>query len=232
MADDERHMTPTHHLFFSAALAHIRQDIAAYINHMSYQRIVDIGCGTGAQLALLYGPSRDLYGLDQSLNMIEQAQKTLPETVELHHLDGRETPFSEKFFDCSILSLTLHDKHPADIELLFANTIRMTKDTGAIIIVDLGTFTIAPMSALAGKIIIPLIERRAGKRHYQNYTRWMRAGGLQSFLTRTGLRVDIISTRLFQTLLCCTINLNLAENQRKNSFELFNKTLSNTYEPP
>ncbi|THB71266.1 MAG: class I SAM-dependent methyltransferase [Desulfobulbaceae bacterium] len=226
MEDAYKNSARYYELLLSPALRQTRGDIVTYINHMSHERIIDMGCGTGVQLADLYSPSRELHGIDNSMSMLEQARRNLPDDVKLHYLDARQESFSDDYFDCSILSLTLHDKHPTDIQLIFLNAAKITKSTGSIVIADYCDFDLSPMSFLVGKLFIPLLEKLAGDEHYQNYKRWMQAGGLQSFLTHDDLRVDIISTRLFQTLLCCAVTSKQLANRNRSYFELLNKTFS------
>ncbi len=205
MNDDYRGIAKLYDLLFSAALKQLREDIRTYIFHKNYQRIVDICCGTGEQLHYLFRPDMKLCGIDSSLAMLEQARKRCARPIEFHLLDAEQEAFSPNSFDCAILSLALHEKHPAAAQTIFRNCYRLLKDRGALVIADFNTPSRGVLGTLIGRCLIPLIERCGGTDHYRYYSQWSETGGLEAFLNRQNLAAEIISRPLRGNLLCCAV---------------------------
>lgn len=62
-------------------------------------RLLEIGCGTGLFLEILYAMGFDVTGLDASPDMVEAARKRLGKRAEIQVGDGELTPFSDNEFD-------------------------------------------------------------------------------------------------------------------------------------
>lgn len=61
-------------------------------------RVLDAGCGTGRDLALMIASGVESTGLDLSLNMLKQARRVAP-AATLAHGDLRCLPFGDQSFD-------------------------------------------------------------------------------------------------------------------------------------
>jgi len=80
------------------------------------QRVLEIGCGTGANLWFLAKEGFQTFGLDGSRIAIEQARLRLQEeqvSAELQVGDAMQLPYDNVFFDLII-----------DVECLYANTMK------------------------------------------------------------------------------------------------------------
>ncbi|WP_295578778.1 class I SAM-dependent methyltransferase [uncultured Oscillibacter sp.] len=71
------------------------------IIHAWGDRVLDLGCGTGALLAqvLSEDPGRRVTGLDLSEKMLEQARARLGDRAELVRGDSEHLPFPDRSFD-------------------------------------------------------------------------------------------------------------------------------------
>jgi ubiquinone/menaquinone biosynthesis C-methylase UbiE len=60
--------------------------------------ILDVGCGTGALLALAHANGLECFGIDTSLGMLGQAKRKMPR-VNLHKASFYAIPYADKSFD-------------------------------------------------------------------------------------------------------------------------------------
>jgi len=71
------------------------------------QRVLEVGCGTGAHLAVFLKEGLDVTGVDISPHMLRVARQRLGKGVRLCLGDTENLPFREKTFDCVALITTL-----------------------------------------------------------------------------------------------------------------------------
>lgn len=98
--------------------------------------IADLGCGNGVLLSHLVSAERQLIGVDQSAQMLEEARHrfgTAKADLRLGALP--HLPMKENEADAVVLSLVLH--HLADPEQVFPEVQRVLKRHGQLIITDL-----------------------------------------------------------------------------------------------
>ena len=103
-----------------------------------FNRIVDLGTGTGRMLALLGDRARDVEGLDLSHQMLQLARAKLSEAgvshARLRQGDATATPFDTASADIVIVHQVLH--YLEDPERLLAEASRILMPGGRLIIVD------------------------------------------------------------------------------------------------
>ena len=225
MNDDYQRIARVYDLFLSTALKHLRQDIRTYIFHKEYQRVVDICCGTGQLLHELSRTGMHLCGIDSSLAMLEQARKVCSDEVDLHLLDAEQDCFAANSFDCAILSLALHEKHPSSAQTIYSNCYRLLREQGALIIADFNPPASGILGSFLERCLIPLIEKCAGADHYMNYSQWVDNGGLEKFLSRLNVAAEIISQPLHGNLLCCAVIKNDYSKITQQNFALLDLNL-------
>ena len=152
--------------------------------------ILDIGCGTGSQLALYRRTGCKLYGVDRSPAMLAVACRKLGETAELHLEDASHMSFPSQMFDLVSALLVLHEM-PAPLRpAVLAECKRVAKADGRIMIIDyhLGPYPF-PMG-YTWRLMRRLIEISAGRRHYANYCDFRMRGGLEPLIDGAHLSVD------------------------------------------
>ncbi|MBT8330030.1 MAG: class I SAM-dependent methyltransferase [Desulfofustis sp.] len=182
-----------------------RTDIRTLIQHRGHRRVLDICCGTGDQLRLLESGTLELAGIDNSEAMLARARKNCGEHTTLELADATQLDFPAGHFDCAILSFALHDKHPTQRDLIFSNARKVVAQGGSLIVTDYSKDPSGFKGFLLGDILIPVVERLAGRDHYLNYLSWQRNGGIEAFLQQRSDSVDIISRRFGGSVFCCAV---------------------------
>jgi len=153
-------------------------------------KVIDVCCGTGAQV-LEYG-SRGIVatGIDISPSMLKIAtrnkmrQKAVNVSFQL--ADAAKLPFPNGYFDYASISLGLHDKGKPTRYKIISEMKRVVKQNGALILIDFHVTlpkNIWGMSARA-------IEFLAGWSNYQSFKDYLANGGLEDILKNHGLREE------------------------------------------
>ncbi|MBU4242924.1 MAG: methyltransferase domain-containing protein, partial [Proteobacteria bacterium] len=70
-------------------------------------KLLELGCGTGLILEMLYQMGFDVTGLDNSPEMIMAARRRLGNRAELHLGNGELTPYADNEFDYALIWATL-----------------------------------------------------------------------------------------------------------------------------
>jgi len=101
-------------------------------------RMVELGCGEGLFLAKLAtaNPRADLYGLDLSEDLLEQAKTRLTGHLNMHLSPGNalRTDFPDAFFDhCFCLNVIINLPGLSSVEQLFSEVHRILKPGGTFI---------------------------------------------------------------------------------------------------
>ena len=81
------------------------------------KKILDVGCGTGADLELYHRAGCHIHGVDLSPAMLEVARRKFSESAEFHLCDAAGMPFEDGYFDLVLSTYTLHemDHHQVSI---------------------------------------------------------------------------------------------------------------------
>src|SRR5665811_1048898 len=95
--DRYRRITPVYSRVFDRLNAPLHSLIRTKYPAPPGSRILDVGCGTGAQLAGYLGDGRELFGVDLSPSMLDQARRRLAE-AHLHLGSAADLPFDDGFF--------------------------------------------------------------------------------------------------------------------------------------
>lgn len=224
-SDEYKSSAPFYDRILAPLLKPLRTDISTYIQYRRYKNVIDVCCGTGDQLQMLEHDSMNLVGVDNSDSMLEHARKRCSDNVTFHHLDAEQMQPPDEPFDCALLVFSLHEKHATIRDRVFSNARRMVRQGGSLIIADYSAQYEGLKGTLIGNLLIPIIERGAGKTHFRNYTDWKENGGLEGFLDRRRLPVDIISRPYGGTVLCCAVTINDDWQEFSKHIALLNKSL-------
>ncbi|MFW6370764.1 MAG: class I SAM-dependent methyltransferase [Bacteroidota bacterium] len=146
------------------------------------QTVLDIACGTGAQLFESAAVISMAVGFDYSESMINRAQK-IKQQKNIDHLEfilhdaTEEWPFYDYQFDVAVLSLALHQFSPKSYFVILNEMKRVATRQ---IFVDYA-IPLPDNYAGLGSIVA---EFFAGREHYKHFRQYGRLGGLHQILTR------------------------------------------------
>ena len=101
-----------------------------------FDAVLDVGCGTGAVLALLHEkyPDRRYVGLDLTPEMIEVARTKVAPGMEFVVGDAENLPFDEASFDAVLCSHSFH--HYPNPAAFLAGALRVLRPGGRLILRD------------------------------------------------------------------------------------------------
>ena len=151
--------------------------------------VLDVGCGTGRLLETYVDAGATCSGIDMSDAMLAEATKLLGDGAELCIGDATAMPYADDSFDLATCSLMIHELDPDIQRDVLSEMGRVAKQSGRLLVVD---YRIGSLR-LKGRMLrgfSTVAERFAGSTHYANWRRYMRAGGLPSLLSDSGLEVD------------------------------------------
>ena len=171
------------------------------------ENVIDIACGTGAQVFEMAKKANKVVGIDFSESMIIQANKTAIKCkcknvnfviADATHLTG----FSENEFDVSTISLALHQFLP---ELYSPILNEMKRVAKKLIVVDYAIPLPKNYAGLGSRFA----EFLAGGEHNRNFKQYYLQGGLNSILTKNNLQIDYsekFGNGAFQLVVCSVNN--------------------------
>ena len=153
-------------------------------------RVLDVGCGTGADLQRYSQAGCDVYGADLSPAMLEVAQKKLGDSAELRLCDAAQMSFPENFFDLVLSTFTLHEmpweKRPSAVREIT----RVVKRDGRLLLTDFHPGPYRFPDGWSGRALILLLELMAGREHFDNGRDFLRRGGLQGLIGPCSLETE------------------------------------------
>ena len=111
------------------------------IQKHQFKTWLDVGCGTGALLAVIREQRKDvqLFGIDLSEEMIKVARAKLGEKADLRVSDSERLPFEDRKFDLITCTFSFHH-YPHPVEALIEMK-RVLSQGGVLIIADPLLFT-------------------------------------------------------------------------------------------
>ena len=127
-------------------------------------RLLDVGCGTGALLYAfsLASPEAELVGIDLSAEMLEVARAKLGSSIELRQGRAESLPFDDESFDLVVSTSVLHYLRRPEAGLAEAR--RVLKPGGAVVVTDWCD------DYLACRLFDPIL-RVLNRAHFRTYGR-------------------------------------------------------------
>jgi ubiquinone/menaquinone biosynthesis C-methylase UbiE len=180
MSDDYSFTSIIYDPLLYPALRGIRKVVTKELYPHQNKKIIDLCCGTGNQLKILEKNGfTDLHGLDLSPDMLRVAKKGNHQ-FSIYERDATKTEFESDSFDLVILSFAIHEKERHIHEQMVAEAHRILKKGGILLVVD---YIFDKSTLLIAKWGVTIIERLAGKEHYDNFRSYLKNGGLLSILS-------------------------------------------------
>jgi len=167
----------------------VRKRIGELSGVRAGDRVLDVCCGTGAQVLEFGRQGTEAAGIDISPNMLKIATRNMrQQAVAASFLlaDAEHLPFMADCFDCATISLALHDKEDAARRRIIAEMKRVVRPGGALILVDYQV----PLPLNVWGALVRVIEFLAGGRHYRGFRGYTSRGGLEGLLEAHAVRVE------------------------------------------
>lgn len=185
--------------FIGSALKKSRMWVSRYIRNQDFFPVLDLCCGTGAQIRLLGKKREGVYGVDLDFNMLQYAS-TQHRGYSFVCGNAQSLPFGPDSFRSVILSYAVHEKDLSFRYKMIQDVLRVLIPEGKIIFIDYEI----PRNFISriGRMATFIIERTAGKKHFQNSQEFLSHGGLRGFIYRSGLKelfsipLDLGSSRI------------------------------------
>lgn len=191
--------------FIDPVLQKTRKRIALEIRQD--ETVIDVACGTGAQVFAYSPRASKAVGVDLSESMIEWAKNNAAKNgfSNTHFYVSNATnlkQFKENEFDVATMSLALHQFEP---ELHSKILQEMKRIAGKIILFDYAV----PLPKNYVGYGSQFAEFFAGKEHHANFKKFYNRGGLNQILPQNKLKIEkssLIGKNAFQLALCNVIN--------------------------
>lgn len=172
--------------FIDPLLKGMRDKVATHISND--ETVIDIACGTGAQVFTLAEKAKRIVGVDLSESMIKYASKQSKvrrvKNVEFVVADVTKLlPFADNEFDVATMSLALHQFPPAVYEPILKEMKRVAQ---RIIVVD---YAVPLPNNIMGKAS-KIIEFLAGREHNRCFKKYYKAGGLETILAQNDIIIN------------------------------------------
>ena len=101
------------------------------------ENVLDIGIGTGNFIAEYIEDAKNVYGVDISTKMLEEAKKKFP-SIKVETGDFNNIPFESDYFDLITSSFVFHEVPLSKREDAFKEVSRLLKQGGTLNLLDIG----------------------------------------------------------------------------------------------
>lgn len=152
--------------------------------------VLDVGCGTGLQLAGYQQARCQVSGIDASPAMLTVARRRLGDNASLQLGDATRLPYPDQAFDLVVASTVLHEMSPAARAATLGEIRRVLRPDGRILLTDFEAGPVRPGRGWITKGIITASEAAAGRTHRRNYRHFIAHGGLPPLLSAQGFSVE------------------------------------------
>ena len=180
--------------FYDAGVEPFNASLRKYVLRVARpekgMKVLEVGCGTGTNLALFAEAGCEVAGIDLSASMIGLARKKLGDRADLREGDASEMPFEDGSFDLVLAFLTLHEMPVEMRGPVVREMARVARDDGRLLFIDfhMGPYRF-PKGWFYRGVIVP-IEIGAGLEHFRNHRDFLGRGGLPELIAGNGLGVE------------------------------------------
>lgn len=189
MADEYQWIAPRYDLLIDPFNRALRSIGLSLFQPAQGARVLEVGCGTGAQLAFYQTRGYRVAGIDLSAAMLRVAHGRLDGRTRICRGDAVRLPYPEDSFDLVLATLVLHEMEPVARLAALADMARVLTRKGHIGLIDYHPRPKQSMKGFLAAAFVRGIERVAGRRHYANYRHFLRDGGVPSLAVRQGLSI-------------------------------------------
>ena len=151
-------------------------------------QILDVCCGTGAQILECAQRGAMAVGIDNDPAMLKVAErnrmKQKLDNISFQLADATSLPFKDNYFDCVSISFGLHDKIRGVRNRVVSEMKRVVKQHGALILADYQV----PLPRNIWAIAARSIEFLVNGSHYEGFKDYLGSGGLDGILRTQDLR--------------------------------------------
>jgi len=170
-------------------LKHVRRFTPDFSDMRSGDKVIDICCGTGAQV-IEYGRRGIVAtGIDNDPQMLKTANKNKisgnTAGISFQLADATHLPFPDGYYDHASITLGLHDKHKAIRYQIIDEMKRVVKHGGALVFID---YQVPPPHIWS--VLARAIEFLAGGQHYRSFKEYLATNGLEKTLQDHGLQEE------------------------------------------
>ncbi len=151
--------------------------------------VLDVGCGTGVQLARYQQAGCRVTGIDASPAMLAVARRRLGTRAFLTVGDATRMPYPDRTFDLVLAATVLHEMPSAVRTATLGEMKRVLRPGGRMLLIDFEAGRARPVRGWVTRGVIAASEVAAGRNHHRNYRDFMAHGGLPPLLDAHGLSV-------------------------------------------
>ncbi len=152
--------------------------------------VLDVGCGTGNTLKIYHNEGCNVYGIDSSLAMLNEAKKKLSDQAELRLGNASKMKYSSESFDLVISMLSLHEMLEIIRPKVVSEMLRVIKESGRVLLIDYHPDHVRYPRGLIYKALIYFFEIAAGHEHFKNFRSFIRNKGIPGLILLHKLILD------------------------------------------
>jgi ubiquinone/menaquinone biosynthesis C-methylase UbiE len=154
--------------------------------------VLDVGCGTGAQLDGYVAAGCTIAGVDSSPAMLAEARARLGTDIDLRLGDAADLPYVDEAFDLVLASMFLHELTADARRRALGEMARVVRPDGALLITEFSPRAVGAKGRTL-RAVTWIVERAAGSGHFRGFREFVATGGLPAIAGEMGLAVE--STR-------------------------------------
>jgi ubiquinone/menaquinone biosynthesis C-methylase UbiE len=168
--------------FIDPILRNIRQIIPEFSGMKAGDEVLDVCCGTGAQVIEYSRRGILATGIDREQSMLSVALRNKEElnlvNTSFYLADATSLPFGNNRFDYVSICFGLHDKERDIRNKVVSEMKRVVKQDGSLVLVDFQV----PLPRNIWTMFARTIEFIAGGSHYRGFKDFIDNGGLKNIL--------------------------------------------------
>ena len=188
--DPYRKFVPIYDLVIGSPNSIIKRIRLNFAPPVPGMKVLDVGCGTGANLKPYSEAGCSIYGIDLSPSMLGRARSKFGESADLRLGDAAHMPFQDGFFDLVLSSYTLHEMPNKRRSSVINEMVRVVKNDGNLLLTDFHTGPLRFPDGWIGKAFITFLEILGGREHLLNGRDFLASGGLQGLIEPFRFNVD------------------------------------------